>query len=92
MNAHSLKSILVDELEGVEKAEVVDVPSDRKITVLVRFGDDLVPVSKLRSVRFTDSFVNLVGETEQFFVDHDADFLIKAEDAQKRDDARPGFH
>ncbi len=92
MNANALKAILIEELGSVESGDTVDVPSDRKLTVLLRLGDELVPVSKVRSVRFTKAFVNIVGESDQFFVDTDCDFLLKSEDAQKREDGRPGFH
>ena len=92
MKATALKKILVDELGGTADGDAVSVPADRKVTVLVARGDTLIPVAKVRSVRFTDLFVNLVGDTEQMFVDPDDDFLVKAEDARSRDDARPGFH
>lgn len=91
MNAHTLKEVLVDELGGAADGEVVTLAPERRVTIMVRFGDDLIPVTKVQSVRF-GTVVRLVGETEQFFVDGDCDFLVKAEDAKKRDDARPGFH
>ena len=92
MKSHALKAILLTELAGKQTGDAVEIASDRKVTILVHYGDDLVPVAKVRSVRFSDDFVNIVGESEQFFVDPDCDFIVKAEDAQKRDDTRPGFH
>lgn len=92
MNAHTLKEILVGELGGVEDGDTVNVPNDSRVTLLVRYGDDLLPVTKLRHVQFGEDYLKLVGENEQFFVDRDCDFLVKAEDVRKREDGRPGFH
>lgn len=92
MNAHALKAILLEELDGTENGGAVEVPAESKITILVHYAKELVPIGKVRSVRFTDAFVNIVGESEQFFVDPDCDFLVKADGSNKRPDARPGFH
>lgn len=92
MNAHALKTVLLEELDGKENGDGVDVPAESKITILVRYGKELVPIGKVRSVRFLDTFVNVVGESEQFFVDPDCDFIVKADAVKRRADARPGFH
>lgn len=92
MNVQTLKSILLNELEATADGDLLEVPSEGKVTILVRFGDDTLRISKVCKVRITDDFVNLVGEAEQFFVDLDSDFSIKSEDWSKRVEARPGFH
>ena len=92
MNIATMKKVLIEDLGGTESKDAVEVPADRKVSILVRFGDGVVPVAKVRSVRFAKGFVNIIGETEQFFVDTDCDFFVKAENGDKRNEARPGFH
>ena len=92
MNAHSLKTILVDELDGTADGDAIALPAAAKVSVLLRFGDDLLRVANLERARFTEEFVHLVGEKEQLFVDVDCDFVVKSEDSKKRLEARPGFH
>lgn len=92
MNVHNLKTILEDELGAERDDETFVLPQASKVSILVRFGDNVIPVSKVRKVRVTDEWVNLVGETEQFFVDTDCDFFVKSELSDKSAEARPGFH
>jgi hypothetical protein len=92
MNLELMRKILVEELEATPDGDTLEVPSERKVTILVRFGDDTLRVARVQAVRVTGEFVNLVGETEQFFVDRGSDFAVKSEDASKRREARPGFH
>jgi hypothetical protein len=93
MNLQTLQKILVEELGAkASDGDEFEVPSERKVTILVRFGDDTLRVARVQAMRATEDFVNLVGETEQFFVDPDSDFAIKSEDSAKRREARPGFH
>ena len=92
MNFESLKKVLLDELGGEADGDSIAVPSERKVTVLVQFGDETLRVARVQSVRTTSEFVNLVGETAQFFVDPMSVFAIKSEDSAGRREARPGFH
>lgn len=92
MNVHILKTILVDELGAEQEGDTYSLSAASKVSIMVHFGDNIVPVSKVREVRVTDDWINLVGEAEQFFVDPDCDFFVKSDDPRKRAEARPGFH
>ena len=92
MNAHTLKLVLVDELGAKAEGDVISVPSERKVTIIARYGDQFVPVARVSGVRIAATFINIVGDAEELFVDADCEFIVKSEDSRKRDDVRPGFH
>lgn len=92
MKASTLKSVLLKELGAAEEGGVLAVPSERKVTVITRYDNQLIAVAKVRGVRITEDFVNIVGDAEELFVAADCDFIVKSEASRRQDDVRPGFH
>lgn len=91
MNLEVLQTILVEEFEAVREGETLQIPSSKRITILLTFGDDVIRVPKVRTLRASKSHVAIIGESESFYVDTAHDFAIKSEDPERRED-RPGFH
>jgi len=91
MNLEVLQSILLEDFDAQKKGDSIEIPANRRITILLTFGDDVIRVTKVRSIRVTKTHVALVGESESLYVDSAHDFAIKSEDQERRED-RPGFH
>lgn len=92
MNAQALKTVLIEELSATEDGDAILVPTDRKVTVIAHLSEQLVAVSRVRSVRIKPGFINIVGDAEELFVDANCEFIVKSEVARGQADARPGFH
>lgn len=92
MNISNLVAILCSELDGEQDGDRVTLPSASRITIMVSFGDDVLPVHRVRSVRVSDEVVHIEGESDSFWVAAASAFALKASDSRRTEDGRPGFH
>lgn len=93
MKIHTFELILKDDFGCDEEDDFLVVPASTRLTVLLSSGDSLMPVSRVRRVRITDDFVEIIAEEERYFVTPMDLFAIKQEDFQQDKAApRPGFN
>jgi hypothetical protein len=93
MKIHTFEIILKDEFDCEEQDGFLVVPAGVRTTVLVSSGDSLMPVARVRRVRITDDFVELISEEERYFVTPMDLFAVKQEDyEQEKTATRPGFN
>ncbi|MGM0555639.1 MAG: hypothetical protein ACQEVA_04585 [Myxococcota bacterium] len=93
MKIHTFEIILKDAFECEEQDGFLVVPSGTRLAVLVSSGDSIMPVARVRRVRITDDYVELVAEDERYFVTPMDLFALKQEDFEQDKAApRPGFN
>ncbi len=92
MKADSLESILVERLEAETDDGAYRLPDDRDVTALLRTGNELLHVQKLRLVEFGDAVTTLVTRDAEYFVDTADVFALKLDGSRIRPgEARTGF-
>lgn len=93
MKIHTFEIILKDEFDCEEQDDFLVVPSGTRVTVLISSGDSLMPVARVKRVRVTDHFVEIIADEERYFVTPMDLFAIKQEDYEEQKNAsRPGFN
>lgn len=61
-------------------------------TFLVRIGDDIVSMTKVKSVTFTEDYVELRSDKERLFAPPSSIEALKVTDEAATNEARAGFH
>ena len=92
MKSSSLKTILVDRLGAEEDGDAYELPEDRNVTALLRTGEELLHVPKLRVVEFGAEATTLVTKQAEYFVDTADVFALKLEGSRiQPHESRTGF-
>lgn len=93
MNVSTLKHILSEEFHAkTEGEDVYLVDPDHKVSLLINQGSGLMPIPRVKKVRFHQQFLVVASDEDVYYVDPDTIFALKATDpAQDKEEKRPGF-
>ncbi len=61
-------------------------------TFLVRLGEDIVSIAKVKSVTFSDDYIELRSDKERLFAPPNSIEALKVTDEAATNEARAGFH
>lgn len=92
MTKDSLEKILVERLEAEKDGGLYELPEEQTVTAMLRTGDELLPVQKIRMVEFGDEATTLVTRRSEYFVETADVFALKLEGSRiQPGEARTGF-
>lgn len=93
MSPETLKDILVSQFNAATEDDEIVLPEAKRVTLLMVAGDTLMPVGRVKSVRFADAYMAVSTEEQRYFVDPSKLFGVRQEDFDAGSkDSRPGFH
>ncbi|MFW5966120.1 MAG: hypothetical protein ACOCV2_01325 [Persicimonas sp.] len=93
MTPETLEQILVDEFGANKENGQVELPRDKRLTLLVIAGESIMPIDRMRRIGFTTDFVTVVTEEERYFLDVEHILGVRQDDFEERSaEARTGFH
>ena len=92
MRPETLKDILISQFDAAEGDEIL-IPEAKRVTLLMIAGDTLMPVVRVKSVRFAESYMAITTDEQRYFVDAATLFGVRHEDFDAGSkDSRPGFN
>ncbi len=81
---------LISKIGGKTQGGTSTIESE--CTFLVRLGDDIVSMTKVKSITFTEDYVELSSDTERLFAPPHSIEAFKVIDEDATNEARAGFH
>lgn len=93
MSPETLKDILISQFEAVTEGEEIIIPENKRVTLLMLGGETLMPVGRVKSVRFSESYMAVSTDEQRYFMDPAHLFGLRQEDFDAGSkDSRPGFN
>lgn len=93
MSPETLKDILLSQFDAATEGDEIIIPEPKRVTLLMLVGDALMPVGRVKSVRFSDSYIAVSTDEQRYFVDPAHLFGVRQEDFDAGSkDSRPGFN
>lgn len=93
MRVEIVEEILVEQFEARKEDGELILPESKRVALLLIAGETLMPVSRVRRVRFTDAYVCITTDEQRYFVDPAQLLGVRQDDYEARSvDSRPGFH
>jgi|GEM_PF-3337602 len=93
MSPETLREILISQFDAAVEGDEIIIPEAKRVTILMIAGESLMPVGRVRSVRFNEAYLAVSTDEQRYFVDPAQLFGVRQEDFDARSkDSRPGFH
>jgi hypothetical protein len=93
MELETFRTVLADEL-GAEKGDegTWELPAGKRVTLLLRIGEEPMPITKVRRVTFCDDYIKVATEEAHYFVESDHLFGVRLDEpAAEAGEHRAGF-